>query len=347
MSAAPLVSVIVAAFDAERTLGETLRSALAQTCRDIEIIVVDDGSGDGTAEIAADFAARDARVRLIRQAQKGVSAARNAGIAAARGEWIAPLDSDDLWHPAKIDRQLEAARAAPETPGFVYTFFRLIDMEGRITGSGGPYAISGRSIHRHLFRNFVGNGSSVLMRREAVAEAGGYAERLDRSEDYLLQLEIAVRHPVAVVPEYLVGYRRTPGSLSSNGPAMFRAWCALLALLPERLPGADLDMIAWPHARRCFDAAEHEFLARRYLACAGLIGRAIVSDPAWMIRYTGYRIARHIRRRRSAPKVEVGPLFLDAPTTGVIARDPYEDLTARLQALEQERFTALKLRDEA
>jgi glycosyltransferase involved in cell wall biosynthesis len=113
--ARPLVSVIVAAYNAEATLAETLRSALAQSYRPVEIILVDDGSTDRTAEIASSFA----EVILIRQANAGVAAARNAGIRASRGEWLAPLDADDLWHPAKLERQVAAALAAPELPGFV------------------------------------------------------------------------------------------------------------------------------------------------------------------------------------------------------------------------------------
>jgi glycosyltransferase involved in cell wall biosynthesis len=108
----PLVSVIIPAFNSAATLGDTLASAAAQSHRALEIIVIDDGSTDATARIAADFCARHPRARLISQTNQGVAAARNRGIAEAKGEFVAPLDADDLWHKDKIARQVAAALAS-------------------------------------------------------------------------------------------------------------------------------------------------------------------------------------------------------------------------------------------
>ena len=116
-SATPLVSVIIPAFNAGESLRETLESAARQSWQHLEIIIVDDGSTDQTARIAADFCAADERAKLISQSNHGVSAARNRGIAETRGAWIAPLDADDLWHPEKVERQLAAARANPDAGG--------------------------------------------------------------------------------------------------------------------------------------------------------------------------------------------------------------------------------------
>ena len=107
-----LVSVLIPAFNAQATLLQTLQSVERQSFGDLEVIVVDDGSRDDTARIAADFAARDTRFRLVRQANAGAAAARNAALALARGEWIAPLDADDLWHPDKLARQVQCLKAA-------------------------------------------------------------------------------------------------------------------------------------------------------------------------------------------------------------------------------------------
>ena len=103
----PLVSVIVPAYNAASTVQQTLRSVLAQTCAHIEVIVVDDGSTDDTAMAVAEIAAQDARVRLERRPQCGVAGARNHAIRCASGEFIAPMDADDLWHPTKLERQLQ------------------------------------------------------------------------------------------------------------------------------------------------------------------------------------------------------------------------------------------------
>jgi len=350
MSAAPLVSVIVAAFDAERTLSETLRSALAQTWRNIEIIIVDDGSNDGTAVIAESFAAADPRVIVLRQPNRGVSQARNAGIARSKGDWIAPLDADDVWHPEKLARQLEAARRAATPPGFVYSFFRRIDQAGVIVGSGGPYRVGGRAIHRHLFRNFVGNGSSVLMRRDAVIEVGGYDERVTRSEDYILQIAIALRHPIECVPEYLVGYRITPGSKTSDREAMFEAWCVLLPILrASRPPGAGRVALRWAHGKRCLDMAEYWAARRHYRSSIALLGRAAIADPAWTMLNVAYWLGRGLRRHAaSAPRAAEGPVaFIGAPTEILIARDSREapQRTSWLRRLEARRFEKLAARD--
>ncbi|HYG55797.1 MAG TPA: glycosyltransferase family 2 protein [Burkholderiales bacterium] len=106
----PAVSVILPAYNAAATLGFAVQSVRRQTWRDWELIVVDDGSRDGTAELAQELARLEGRLRLIRQPNRGVSAARNAGIEAARGRYLAFLDADDLWLPRKLARQLEFMR---------------------------------------------------------------------------------------------------------------------------------------------------------------------------------------------------------------------------------------------
>src|SRR5262245_58991929 len=109
----PRVSILIPLFDGEAFIGESLASVRAQTVEDWEAIVVDDGSSDGGAAIAAEAAARDARIRLLRQANAHTQAARNTALAAARGEWIALLDQDDVWLPEKLARQLDLAARQP------------------------------------------------------------------------------------------------------------------------------------------------------------------------------------------------------------------------------------------
>jgi len=132
----PLVSAIVPAYNAAKTIDETLRSVRAQTYRNLEIIVVDDGSKDETAAIAEAHAGQDPRLRVIRQNNAGVAAARNAGILAARAEFVAPVDADDIWAPAKIARQLSLMKENPNAT-LCYTWWACIDHRGRVTGYGG------------------------------------------------------------------------------------------------------------------------------------------------------------------------------------------------------------------
>ncbi|MDF2765542.1 MAG: glycosyltransferase family 2 protein, partial [Rhodospirillales bacterium] len=127
----PLVSVVIPAFNAERFLARTLDSVSRQTYSALEIIVVDDGSLDGTAGIVRQQAALDPRVRLIRQENAGVAAARNRGIAESDGCFVAPLDADDLWHPQKIELQLRRFEERPSA-GLVYCWSIGIDEEDRV-----------------------------------------------------------------------------------------------------------------------------------------------------------------------------------------------------------------------
>src|SRR5690242_18385247 len=123
----PLISVVVPAWNAQATLGETLASVAAQTYDKLEIIIVDDGSTDRTADVAREFCEAEPRARLIRKKNGGVASARNAGIAEAKGDWIAPIDADDLWHPTRVAKMVAAALATPKPVGFVYCWQRPID----------------------------------------------------------------------------------------------------------------------------------------------------------------------------------------------------------------------------
>lgn len=235
------VSVVIPAYNASRTLGATLRSAIAQTHTDLEILVVDDGSSDRTPEIVQAHAALDSRIRLLRQANGGVAAARNAGIAASTGEYIAPLDADDLWHPAKIERQLRIFREGGERIGLVYTWFALIDGYSRVVQLRHEPRHEGNVLAALAYRNFIGNGSSALIRRAAFNRTSGYDPSLraragQGCEDWKLYFEIAEHHEFGVVPEPLTGYRDLPDNMSSDVLQMLRSRDLCTADLLPRHP---------------------------------------------------------------------------------------------------------------
>lgn len=223
-----LVSVIVPAYNAAKTIDETLRSVRAQTYRNLEVIVVDDGSTDETGEIARSHARRDSRVRLIKQGNAGVAAARNRGIAESSGDIIAPVDADDLWHSDKIGRQMEVLGAAGERVGLVYCWYAIIDAKSRIRSLHHRPTEEGDVLVAMCKRNLVGNGSSALMRKSAVLQASAYDSSLrerdaEGCEDFKLYLQIAERHHFAVVRDHLTGYRRTRANMSSNALEMLRS----------------------------------------------------------------------------------------------------------------------------
>ena len=223
----PRVAIIIPAYNAAATLHETLASALAQTFTDFEVIVVSDGSIDGTAELVIDAAGRDPRIRLIEQGNAGVAAARNAAIEDSDSAFIAPLDADDLWHPQKLALQVGRFDAASARTGLVYNWYHPIDGSGRIIQPVATPEAEGFVLHRHLVWNFVGNGSTPLIRRTSLADLRYEPELAARGaggcEDYLLQLQLARTSEFACMPAHLTGYRQGDGRMSGNRLAMLRS----------------------------------------------------------------------------------------------------------------------------
>jgi glycosyltransferase involved in cell wall biosynthesis len=238
---ADLVSVVIPAYNAAATLDETLQSVRSQTHRALEIIVVDDGSTDDTRAIAERHAAVDNRVQVFTQDNAGVAAARNAGWRRARSHLIAFVDADDLWAPTKIERQIDTLRRRGQNVGLVYCGSVRINMEGVVTGRWKVPGCEGHVLDRLFVTNVVGNGSAVLVRRQALIDAKGFNSELrtagaEGCEDYLLCCRIAETYQFAVVDEHLVGYRHLPRSMSSNRPRMLKSWMLVVNEMLARHP---------------------------------------------------------------------------------------------------------------
>lgn len=223
-----LVSVVVPAFNAERTIGETLLSVRRQTYRNLDIIVVDDGSTDRTSEIVHDQSRSDGRIRIIRQPNNGVAAARNTGIAAARAELIATIDADDVWQPSKIARQVEALEEYGPQAKLVYAWSAFIDETGQVVNWGARPNFYGDVFSELCRGNFVGNGSAALIRKSVLERLGGYDSSLrgrggQGCEDWGLFLRIAEVGHFVVVPDHLTGYRQLQGAMSRDVEQMLRS----------------------------------------------------------------------------------------------------------------------------
>ena len=237
----PLVSVIIPVYNGRDYIGEAIDSAALQTYRNLEIIVVDDGSSDGTLDILRERAAKDQRIRVISQANGGVAKARNTAIAAARGEFIAPLDADDLWLPGKIQSQMRAMLSAGDDCGFVYTWWAWIDEAGIVLDRSPRWKIEGHKLEVLILINFTGNASVPLFRKHCLVEAGGYNEKLAAAksggcEDWEVVLRVAAKYRIAVVQDVMLGYRRRPGSMSSAYDTMWRSQQMVMAGLRELRP---------------------------------------------------------------------------------------------------------------
>jgi glycosyltransferase involved in cell wall biosynthesis len=248
---ARFVSVIVPAYNASATIERTLRSIMVQTYAHLEIIVVDDGSNDHTAAIVERVGREDPRIILLRQPNEGVAAARNLGVAHANGEFIAPIDADDIWHARKIEKQIAVMEKGGDRIGLVYCYSRLIDEHDIVTPQEGRQDKARGDVYALLIlSNFVGNGSSPLIRRTYLQEVGGYDSSLrargaQGCEDWGVSLSIAERWEIDLVPEYLVGYRIAAGNMSRNHVTMARSWEIVIADAQRGHPELPLKLIRW------------------------------------------------------------------------------------------------------
>ena len=298
---APLVSVIVPAWNAEDTLGETLASVASQTYPNIEIVIVDDGSTDGTAAVAEQFCATEPGARLIRQPNRGVAAARNAAIAVAGGEFIAPIDADDVWHPEKLERQVARMLGGGDDVGLVYNWSRIIDEQGRVVAPSWGVGVEGGVLAEHLKLNFIGNGSTSLIRSSVLREFQ-YSSALrnegnEGCEDFLLQLQIASKWRFACVPAFLTGYRLRAGAMSGDFRRMLRSHIQMYRTLSNWLPAEYRPEIRRQLGRQLAALAVTEVRRGRILHGLGSLASALRSSAPWALREARSRLARRMRGR--------------------------------------------------
>lgn len=270
----PIVSIVIPTHDRRELLSRTLRSVLAQEALDFEVLVVDDGSTDGTAEAVRLL--NDRRVHVLRNERPvRVAAARNIGAQAATGSWIALLDDDDLWSPEKLRRQLAAAEQTRRS--WAYAGVVEIDECGLLLG-GEPPPSSEDLVKSLTGRNLMPAGcSNVIVRADLFRHVGGFDIGLRHLADWDLWLRLVRSGPPACVTHPLVAYRIHAGQATLDPDGMIAEGRIL-----EARHGADLNSIrrwlAWSHLRR----GERRLALRAYAqaALAGNIsslGRAAVA----------------------------------------------------------------------
>ncbi|MEO0755983.1 MAG: glycosyltransferase family A protein [Cyanobacteria bacterium J06648_16] len=292
-SSGPLVSVIIPAYNAEQFLARTLASVIAQTHRNLEILVVDDGSTDATSQIVQRYAAQDARIKLIQQNNAGVAAARNRGIEQARGEFIAPLDADDIWFPDCIAAQL-SQMTSPRV-GLVHAWSVFIDEADRLMSSCQSQRWQGGDFVPLVYRNLPGNASCVLVRRQYAQLVGGYdpshrAQNAQGCEDWDFYLRLAERFEVRTVPRLLVGYRQVTGSMSSNLLPMKRGLDLVLDAVAKRHPSLNPAIYRWSLSNfYCYLALKNSQMGNhcQTLVC---LQRALRLDHAPLLQVSAYRL---------------------------------------------------------
>ncbi len=241
-----LVSVILTCFNGERWIEEAIRSVLAQSHFDLELIVVNDGSTDRSRQIVLSFT--DPRLRYVEQANRGIPGSRNRGLEEAKGETICILDQDDLWDPNKLALQVRFLAEHPEV-AVVYTNADHIDEFGRVIGCrfATPQP-EGRLLEQFLRRGVAVPIVTTMIRRRCLDQIGGFNERLYGCDDYELLVRIAAEFRFGYLPMRLVRLRYHPASAWSN-ERMFLDRFVIADELATRFP-------------------QHRRLVRRYRASA-------------------------------------------------------------------------------
>ena len=281
----PAVSVVIPAYNSAAFIAETLRSVFSQTFTDYEVLLVNDGSPD-TPQLEAALAPFADRIVYLRQANSGPSGARNLAISRARGEFVALLDSDDVWFPQYLEEQVRRLRADPAID--------LIYSDGII--DGGP--LHGRRLmqvtpshpvvttDRLIAEECTVLTSCTVARRAALVDAGLFDERFRRSEDAHLWLRLSLGGGrIAWHPAVLVRHRRRPGSLSTDTLAMVRAYIDVLDDLAARFPFSTHQrtlmnrQIARRRALVALDEGKQLFVAGRYPEAAAALARARSCEP--------------------------------------------------------------------
>jgi glycosyltransferase involved in cell wall biosynthesis len=297
-SNSPLVSVIVAAYNAETFIKQTLDSVLNQTYRNIEVLVVDDGSEDRTAEIVAAIVQKSQRVILLQQSNQGVASARNLAIQNSRGAYIAPIDADDIWYPQKLEKQMQCMLQAEPSVGLVYAWSAYINEKdlfiGRYTAEN-FYTVEGDVYITMVYRNFIGNASTPLIRRACLDKIGGYSSQLKEQdaqgyEDWDLYLRIAEYYQFRVVPEFLVGYRQSTGSMSSNFASMARSYHLVIVNVQQKHPEIPSFIYQWSGSFFYNYLLGKSYECRDYGSTLVYIYRALQLDLALLLRLGLYKM---------------------------------------------------------
>ena len=300
----PLVSAIIPAYNAERFIERTLNSILNQTYKNLEVLVVDDGSQDRTVEIVKAIAQEDRRVILLHQSNSGVARARNLAIAKAKGEYIAPIDADDIWYPQKIEKQVEVFLNSEPSVGLVYTWSVLIDEEdclkNRYSLVDSFYFLQPRSIEGQvylplIYRNFTSNASVPLIHRTCFEKVGKYNELFKQQnaqgcEDWDLHLRIAEHYQFRVVPKFLVGYRQLSSSMSNNHFKMIESYNLVMQNVRERHPKIPEYIYSWSKSNFYIYLLGKIYKSEGLTTTVALIYKILKIDPKTLLKQKMYLI---------------------------------------------------------
>ncbi|SFK74655.1 glycosyltransferase family 2 protein [Methylocapsa palsarum] len=285
-AAPPLLSIVIPTYNVEPYVRAAVDSALNQTLRDIEVIVVVDGATDGSLQVleAMQKECDDPRMRIIWQENAGLSAARNTGILNARAPFIGFLDADDIWAPEKAALQVAMMRE-DSTIGISFSHSEYLTEDGRRTGS---ILIAGKarpSLHDMIRRNHVGNGSTPIVRQECFEMAGLFRPELRSCEDYEMWCRVLDLTPyrAQLLPKPLTYYRLRESSLSFNSAKFVENADRAIACIASTMPDVPAQVINAGHAEHYRIAAWKALSTGRRKDAFDLLKRALALHPALIL----------------------------------------------------------------
>lgn len=231
----PKISVIIPAYNSEKTIAHTINSVLNQSFTDLELIVINDGSQDSTLDIIKQI--QDPRIKVFSYSNAGGNVSRNRGLNLAVGEFVSFLDADDLWMPDKLESQLKALEENL-TAKVAYSWTDYIDANGEFVLSGKRINVNGDVYESLLVSNFLENGSNPLIYRTALITLGGFDESLAAAQDWDMWLRLASKFNFVCVPSVKILYRISANSVSSNLVRQEKACLQLLERAYKERPSA-------------------------------------------------------------------------------------------------------------
>ncbi len=223
----PHFSVILPVYNASNQILKTISSVLNQTERDLELILIDDGSTDDSLALMLSFASQDERIKLVSQENKGVSAARNLGLGLARGALVAFIDSDDLWASDKlaVHRELHQQNSKAAASYAKVAFIDQHASNGRDARTFSTVRSDELSVEQIISENPVCTMSNLVVRNDIIRTIGNFEAKMSYAEDQEWLARLIVQgHLVVGIDQYLVDYRLNPLGLSADLPAMFIGW---------------------------------------------------------------------------------------------------------------------------
>lgn len=255
-----LISVIIPTYNHAHFLGDAIQSALKQSYGALEIIVVDDGSIDHTRTLVESFGAR---VRYLWQENRGLSGARNTGILAAQGKYIALLDADDFWEPTYLE-QMHRLLASQPTVGAVYAGLQFVNSKGERLVQRSVETVPSAQLYDRLLDGEFFAPSAVLLRQECFATVGLFDEGLRASEDWDMWLRVAQSYEVVGLAQPLLNYRVHSHNMSADPALMLRYQSMVIR---KHFGAPTGDPTTWPLARQRAWAAVTYFAAQGYFLC--------------------------------------------------------------------------------